>query len=174
MPICSSRTPEPRRSRGSTFAPATLSSSARPRSRTWASTWAEGGSSTPPPTSRPPCGRTLWTIPTGAPSTAGPGGLGEGTPGPPGPVHAVRALASLSQPSFSLQSPLQLPSGDASPVGTGASRLGTARPGLLELLASTDYWGGAPRLKRLTFRRLADEVALAAALLAGEVHVTSA
>jgi peptide/nickel transport system substrate-binding protein len=83
-------------------------------------------------------------------------------------------LATLSQPFFSLQSPRQLASGDESPVGTGPYRLGAARPGLLELLANPDYWGGAPRLKRLVFRRLADEDALAAALLAGEVDVTSA
>jgi peptide/nickel transport system substrate-binding protein len=83
-------------------------------------------------------------------------------------------LATLSQPFFSLQSPRQLAAGDESPVGTGPYRLGAARPGLLELLANPDYWGGAPRLKRLVFRRLADEDALAAALLAGEVDVTSA
>ncbi|HXB56182.1 MAG TPA: ABC transporter substrate-binding protein [Vicinamibacteria bacterium] len=83
-------------------------------------------------------------------------------------------LATLSQPFFSLQSPRQLAAGDDAPVGTGPYRLGAVRPGLLELLANADYWGGAPRLKRLVFRRLADEEDLAAALLAGDVDVTSA
>lgn len=83
-------------------------------------------------------------------------------------------LATLSQPFFSLQSPRQLEAGDPRPVGTGPFRLAAARPGEVELEANPEYWGGAPRLKRLVFRRFPSEEALVSALVAGEVDVTSA
>ena len=83
-------------------------------------------------------------------------------------------LATLSQPFFSMQSPRQLAAGDGLPVGTGPYRLDSARPGLVTLSANPDYWGGTPRLQHLVFRRLPDEESLAAALLEGEVDVTSA
>lgn len=81
-------------------------------------------------------------------------------------------LATLSQPYYTLQSPRALASTSA-PVGTGAFRFRSARPGLVELEASPDHWGGAPRLRQIVFRRYPSEAALTAALVAGEVDVTS-
>ena len=85
-------------------------------------------------------------------------------------------LATLSQPSFSLQSPaaLRRAAGPAVPVGTGPFRFAAAQPGSIELVANADYWGGRPRLQRIVFRRLPSEDALTAALVAGDVDVTSA
>lgn len=83
-------------------------------------------------------------------------------------------LATLSQPFFSLQSPLHLGDADVHPVGTGPFRLGRIRPGRVELRPNPDYWGGPPPLERLIFRRYRDEHALLAALLAGRVDVTTA
>ncbi len=79
-------------------------------------------------------------------------------------------LATLSQPFYSLQSPAGL--GQGRPVGTGPFRLASAQPGDYELLASPEYWGGAPRLKRVAVRRLRNQDALVAALLKGDVDVT--
>ena len=59
-------------------------------------------------------------------------------------------------------------------VGTGPYRLESTRPGRIELAANPQHWRGAPRLKRVVFRRLADQQSLEAALVAGEVDVTSA
>jgi peptide/nickel transport system substrate-binding protein len=81
-------------------------------------------------------------------------------------------LATLSQPYYTLQSPRALANANT-PVGTGAFRFRSARPGLVELEASPDYWGGAPRIRYLLFRRYPSEAALTAALVAGEVDVTS-
>ncbi len=81
-------------------------------------------------------------------------------------------LATLSQPFYSMVSPRALASGQ--PVGTGPFRLHSARPGLVVLGAHAGYWGGAPRLQRIAFRRYPTEEALVAALLAGEVDVTAA
>ncbi len=84
-------------------------------------------------------------------------------------------LATLSQPFFALQSPKRLSDPQAErAVGTGPFRLVSARPGEVALEANPDHWGGAPRLKRLVFRRLADEDALVDALLADQVDLTSA
>jgi peptide/nickel transport system substrate-binding protein len=84
-------------------------------------------------------------------------------------------LATLSQPFFSLQSPRELRRGGAGrPVGTGPFRLVSSAPGLVELIPNWTYWGGPPRLGGITFRRYRDEGALAAALLSGEVDVSSA
>ena len=66
------------------------------------------------------------------------------------------------------------PSEDTKAVGTGPFRLLTVQPGRLELVANPDYWGGAPRLRRVVLRRFPREEALIAALLAGEVDVTAA
>jgi len=82
-------------------------------------------------------------------------------------------LATLSQPFFALQSPRLLDTAEGRPVGTGPYRFVSSRPGEVELAANPDYWGGAPRLQRVIFRRYRDEDALVAALLAGEVDVTS-
>jgi peptide/nickel transport system substrate-binding protein len=82
-------------------------------------------------------------------------------------------LATLSQPFFSMVSPLALASGPR-PIGTGPFRLVTARPGLVELAANPAHWGGPPRLAQLLFRRYADESALLAALRRNEVDVSSA
>jgi ABC-type transport system substrate-binding protein len=81
-------------------------------------------------------------------------------------------LATLSQPYYTLQSPRAL-ADDSVPVGTGAFRFRSARPGLVELESSPEYWGGAPRIRHLVFRRYPNEAALAAALVAGKVDVTS-
>jgi len=83
-------------------------------------------------------------------------------------------LATLSQPFFALQSPRRLAAPDGRPVGTGPFRLVDAKPGLVHLLANPDYWGGAPRLRAISFRRFASEEKLVQSLLAGELDVTSA
>jgi ABC-type transport system substrate-binding protein len=59
-------------------------------------------------------------------------------------------------------------------VGTGPFRIAAVRPGQVELEANPDHWAGAPRLKRVVFRRLPDEDALVTALLAADVDLTSA
>jgi peptide/nickel transport system substrate-binding protein len=84
-------------------------------------------------------------------------------------------LSTLSQPFFSMQSPRNLegPTSDL-PVGTGPFRLVRARPGRVDLEAFPEYWGGAPRLRRIEFRRLADGEALTRALVSGSVDVSSA
>jgi peptide/nickel transport system substrate-binding protein len=81
-------------------------------------------------------------------------------------------LATLSQPYYTLQSPRALGNGNV-PVGTGAFRFQSARPGRVELAANPDHWGGPPRVRHLIFRRYPSEAALSAALVAGEVDVTS-
>jgi ABC-type transport system substrate-binding protein len=83
-------------------------------------------------------------------------------------------LATLSQAFFAMQSPREIVRSSPRLVGTGPYRLESARPGRIELSANPQHWGGAPRLKRIVFRRLADQPALEAALLAGDVDVTSA
>jgi ABC-type transport system substrate-binding protein len=83
-------------------------------------------------------------------------------------------LSTLSQPFFSMQSPRELKAGSTRPVGTGPFRMSAVRPGEWRLDADPSHWAGAPRLRHLVFRRLADEDALLRALLAGEVDVTSA
>jgi peptide/nickel transport system substrate-binding protein len=83
-------------------------------------------------------------------------------------------LSTLSQPYFAMQSPRALSGDDAKAVGTGPFRLVAVHTGLIELAADPGYWGGAPRLRRVIFRRFPREDALVAALLAGEVDVTSA
>lgn len=83
-------------------------------------------------------------------------------------------LATLSQPIFSMQSPRQLVRKQPHAVGTGPFRLESARPGRYEFRANPDYWGGAPRLSRLLFKRFPDHDALITALLEGEADVTAA
>ncbi len=84
-------------------------------------------------------------------------------------------LSTLSQPFFALQSPRRLRGpGSEVPVGTGAFRLESARPGRVELAAFAEHWAGPPRLRRLVFRRFPDEGALARALASGEADVSSA
>ena len=82
-------------------------------------------------------------------------------------------LATLSQPFFSLQSPAEIGAG-ARPVGTGPFRFEASGPGLVRLSPNLAYWGGAPRLAQLVFRRYADEDALVTALTTGAADVTSA
>jgi peptide/nickel transport system substrate-binding protein len=84
-------------------------------------------------------------------------------------------LSTLSQPFFAIQSPARLsgPGSDV-PVGTGPFRFDRAREGLVELAAFDRHWAGAPRVRRLVFRRFPDEAALAEALAAGEADVSSA
>jgi ABC-type transport system substrate-binding protein len=81
-------------------------------------------------------------------------------------------LATLSQPFFALQSPAAL-GAHGRPVGTGAFRFVSAQPGLVELAANPEHWAGAPRLRRLLFRRYPSEQALAAALQSGAVDITT-
>jgi ABC-type transport system substrate-binding protein len=84
-------------------------------------------------------------------------------------------LATLSQPSFSMQSPAALGAGrDVRPVGTGPFRFAAARAGRVELVANPGYWGGPPRLARVVFQRYPDAAALARALVAGALDVTAA
>jgi ABC-type transport system substrate-binding protein len=82
-------------------------------------------------------------------------------------------LATLSQPFFTLQSPRELATPSGRPVGTGPYRLVSHRSGEVELAADPQYWGGAPKVKRIVFRRFPSEDSLIAALLAGEVDLTS-
>jgi ABC-type transport system substrate-binding protein len=84
-------------------------------------------------------------------------------------------LSTLSQPFFAIQSPERLsgPGSDV-PVGTGPFRYAGARAGLVELAAFDGHWAGAPRARRLVFRRFPDEGALADALAGGEADVSSA
>jgi peptide/nickel transport system substrate-binding protein len=83
-------------------------------------------------------------------------------------------LATLSQPFYSIQSPRQIGQAAALPVGTGPFRLNSAKPGMIELTANPGYWGGAPRLKSLVFKRLPSQEALLGELLSGAIDVTSA
>jgi ABC-type transport system substrate-binding protein len=84
-------------------------------------------------------------------------------------------LSTLSQPFVAMQSPRRLTGpGSSVPVGTGPFRLDAARPGRVELSAFDGHWAGAPRLRRLVFRRFPDEEALARALASGEADVSSA
>jgi peptide/nickel transport system substrate-binding protein len=83
-------------------------------------------------------------------------------------------LSTLSQPFFAMQSPQRLTTTPELPVGTGPFRLSSARPGLVELAAFDGYWAGAPRTRRLQFRRFASEDALVHALAAGEADVSAA
>jgi peptide/nickel transport system substrate-binding protein len=83
-------------------------------------------------------------------------------------------LPTLSQPFFSLQSPRRPSDAARAPVGTGPFRVESVRPGRIELVAHAGYWGGEPRLERVTFRRFADAAALARALGDGTADVTSA
>jgi len=83
-------------------------------------------------------------------------------------------LATLSQAFFAMQSPREIVRSPPRLVGTGPYRLESARPGRIELTANPQHWGGAPRLRRIVFRRLADQPSLEAALVAGDVDVTSA
>jgi len=84
-------------------------------------------------------------------------------------------LSTLSQPFVAMQSPRRLAGpGSEVPVGTGPFRLDSARPGRVELSAFDGHWAGAPRLRRLVFRRFPDEAALAQALASGEADVSSA
>jgi peptide/nickel transport system substrate-binding protein len=84
-------------------------------------------------------------------------------------------LATLSQPFFSLQSPRELARGATGrPVGTGPFRFRSSSGGLVELTPNWTYWAGAPRLGGIVFRRFRREESLAAALLSGEVDVSSA
>ena len=82
-------------------------------------------------------------------------------------------LATLSQPFFAMQSPRELRAGSGRPVGTGAFRLASARPGEVVLEQHRAYWNGPPRLRQVVFRRYRDPQSLAAALLRAEVDVTS-
>jgi ABC-type transport system substrate-binding protein len=82
-------------------------------------------------------------------------------------------LATLSQPFFTLQSPRELASPSGRPVGTGPYRLVSQRAGEIELAGDSQYWGGAPRIKRVVFRRFPSEDSLIQGLLAGEVDLTS-
>jgi peptide/nickel transport system substrate-binding protein len=84
-------------------------------------------------------------------------------------------LATLSQPFFCMQSPKELRARKTGPLsGTGPFRLQSVKRGEVELVAAPGHWAGAPRLKRVVFRRLAGEDELLSALLRGEVDVTSA
>ncbi len=84
-------------------------------------------------------------------------------------------LSTLSQPFFSIQSPrfLEGPGSDLA-VGTGPFRMARTLPGQVELEAYERYWRGAPRLRRLVFRRYETADALIQGLLTGEVDVSSA
>ena len=83
-------------------------------------------------------------------------------------------LSTLSQPFFAMQSPRRLTARPETPVGTGPFRLAATGPGRIELAAVDGHWAGTPRVKRVVFRRFADERALARALASGEADVTAA
>jgi ABC-type transport system substrate-binding protein len=83
-------------------------------------------------------------------------------------------LPTLSQPFYSIQSPRRLSEPDAPPVGTGPFRFVAARPGEVDLQANPAYWGGAPRIDRVLYRRFPSSGALARALADGSVDATAA
>jgi peptide/nickel transport system substrate-binding protein len=83
-------------------------------------------------------------------------------------------LPTLSQPQFAIQSPRQLSLDRNPPVGTGPYRVHATQPGLVELRAFPGYWGGAPRIETLLFRRFASPAALVQALQGGDADVSSA
>jgi peptide/nickel transport system substrate-binding protein len=84
-------------------------------------------------------------------------------------------LSTLSQPFFAMQSPRRLTGPrSAEPVGTGPFQLDSVRPGRVDLTAFDGHWAGAPRLRRIVFRRFADEEALSRAIVSGEADLTSA
>jgi peptide/nickel transport system substrate-binding protein len=59
-----------------------------------------------------------------------------------------------------------------SPVGTGPFKFGDWQQGdHLTVLANTSYWGGRPKLDKLTFRVIPDDASRLAALKAGEIHI---
>jgi peptide/nickel transport system substrate-binding protein len=58
------------------------------------------------------------------------------------------------------------------PVGTGAYKfVRWVKDDRVELEANPDYWGGKPRISRVTFRAIPNESARLAELLAGSVHL---
>ena len=58
------------------------------------------------------------------------------------------------------------------PVGTGAYKfVRWVKDDRVELEANPDYWGGKPRIGRVTFRAIPNESARLAELLAGSVHL---
>jgi peptide/nickel transport system substrate-binding protein len=81
-------------------------------------------------------------------------------------------LATLSQPFYCIESPRRAAS--PGPVGTGPFRFVAKSPGQVELAGDAGYWGGPPRLRRLLFRRFANQDALVAALVSGAADFTSA
>ncbi|MFN8092120.1 MAG: ABC transporter substrate-binding protein [Vicinamibacteria bacterium] len=83
-------------------------------------------------------------------------------------------LPTLSQPFYSLQSPRRLDDPYSPPVGTGPFRLERARAGEVVLAANALYWGGAPRIDRVVYRRFPGSDALARALADGAADVTAA
>lgn len=81
-------------------------------------------------------------------------------------------LATLSQPFFAMQSPQQLRTGGAGlPVCTGPFRVASARPGLVRLERFAGYWGHAPEMAAVSFRRYPDDEARVAALARGDIDV---
>jgi peptide/nickel transport system substrate-binding protein len=86
-------------------------------------------------------------------------------------------LPTLSQPQFAMRRPGRGGAEGAAqgpPVGTGPFIVHSVQPGLVELVAFPGYWGGSPRLGRLSFRRFADPASLVLALENGSVDVSSA
>jgi peptide/nickel transport system substrate-binding protein len=81
-------------------------------------------------------------------------------------------LATLSQPFYCMESPRRAP--HPGPVGTGPFRFLGRSANQVDLESDPAYWGGAPRIQHLVFRRFSSEDALIAAVLGGEVDVTSA
>jgi peptide/nickel transport system substrate-binding protein len=82
-------------------------------------------------------------------------------------------LATLSQPFYALESPRSLGQAGA-PVGSGPYRVASTRQGLIELAANPSYWGGAPKIEGVVFRRLGSQEALLKELLSQTIDVTSA
>ena len=83
-------------------------------------------------------------------------------------------LSTLSQPFFAMQSPKALKAHSETPLGTGPFRFASRASGRVELSAVDGHWAGSPRVRRLVFRRFADERALASALANGDADVTAA
>jgi peptide/nickel transport system substrate-binding protein len=86
-------------------------------------------------------------------------------------------LAALCLFEGGIQSPKNImddPSGYGShPVGTGPWMFKESVKGdFAEFDVNPDYWGGKPGIDRLVIRQIADDQALAAALLAGEIDLS--
>jgi peptide/nickel transport system substrate-binding protein len=81
-----------------------------------------------------------------------------------------RLVEQLVHPSYSIIAPGSSP--ENKPIGTGPFKfVSYSRKEEIVVEANEDYWGGAPKLSKITFRFLAEQNARRLALEAGEVDL---